>query len=380
MGNKIKKLLQTILFFLFLCFTILFLTACSNEGNSKIFGQKQKTVQVKIGSITNKLQLSGTIVPSKLFEIKSKISGEVDELIFEVGDSVKVGDIIAYLNPDPKISLDILKKDLNLWKKQLEFKKQERLFNEKVELFKKGLISDEEYQDTRFDYRILKKELEILKVDVSIFKNENGFDDSSSGNAVLQRAKVSSPTDGTILQIPVQPGDFVRSALSQYGEGTVICTIGNLKEYLVELSVTEYDLHKIKTGQQVVISLNDKPEIDDGIVMKISPIGNFTNSPVTFDVKIQFTPQNLECFPGMSANVDIVLSKKENILILPIETVLFKKNKGTVVISGPDGPKIQKIMIGITDNQSVEIVSGLEENMEVFTNPKMMIKDIALKK
>lgn len=380
MGNKIRKPLQTILLILFFCFSILSLTACSNEGNSKISGREQKTVKVKIGSITNKLQLSGTIVPSKLFEIKSKISGEVDELLFEVGDSVNVGDIITYLNPDPKISLDILKKDLNLWKKQLEFKKQERLFNEKVELFKKGLISDEEYQDTRFDYRILKKELEILKTDLSIFKNENGFDGSSFGNAASQRAKVVSPTNGTILQIPVQPGDFVRSALSQYGEGTIICTIGNLKEYLVELSVTEYDLHKIKTGQQVEISLNDKPEIDDGIVMKISPIGNFTNSPVTFDVKIKFTPKNLECFYGMSANVDIVLGKKENILTLPIETVLYKKNKATVVVSSADGPIIQPVTIGISDNQSVEIISGLQENMVVFTNPKLMIKDINLKK
>ena len=380
MGTKIIKLIKSILLILFLCFTIPILNACSDKGNSKLSGQGQKTVKVKIGNITNKLQLSGTIVPSKLFEVKSKISGEVDELLFEVGDSVKVGNVIAYLNPDPKISLDILKKDLNLWKKQLEFKKQERLYNEQNKLFKKGLISDEEYQDSRFDYRILKKELEILKVDLSIFKKENGFDDSSSDSTASQRAKVLSPADGTILQIPVQPGDFVRSALSQYGEGTIICTIGKLKEYLVELSVTEYDLHKIKTGQKVEISLNDTPEIDDGIVMKISPIGNFTNSPVTFDVKIKFTPQNLECFPGMSANVDIVLSKKENILVLPIETVLFKKDQGMVVISGPNGPQIQKIIIGITDNQFVEIVSGLEENMEIYTTPKVMIKKITLKK
>lgn len=380
MGNKIKKLLQSILLILFLCFISSILTACSNGNNSKIYGQKQKTVKVKIANLTNKLQLSGPIVPSKLFEIKSKISGEVDELLFEAGDLVNAGDIIAYLNPDPKISLDILKKDLNLWKKHLEFKKHERLFNEKMELYEKGLISDEEYQDSRFDYRILKKELEILKVDLLIFKTENGFDYSSYDSTTSQRAKVVSPANGTILQIPVQPGDFVRSALSQYGEGTVICTVGNLKEYLVELSVSEYDLHKIVAGQQVEISLNGKPETDYGIIRKIIPIGNLTKSPVTFDVKIQFTPKNLECFPGMSANVDILLGKKDSVLVLPIETVLFKKNKGTVVISRPDGPKIKRIIIGTTDNHSVEIVSGLEENMEVFTNPKMMIKEITLKK
>ena len=359
MGNKLK-IIQSKLFILILCFTIPILTACSNQANSKISGQKQKTVKVKVGSITNKLQLSGTIVPSNLYEIKSKISGEVDELLFEVGDSVRVGKTIAYLNPDPKISLDILKKDLNLWKKQLEFKKLERLFNEKAELFNKGLIADEEYQESLFDYRILKKELEILKADLSIFKNENGFDSSTTRNTVSQRARIVSPTNGTILQFPVQPGDFVRSALSQYGEGTIICTIGNLKEYLVELSVSEYNLHKLVTGQQVEISLNDKPETDFGIVRKIIPIGNITKSPVTFDVKIQFTPKNLECFPGMSANVDIVLGKKESVLILPIETVLFKKNRGTVVISEPHGPKIQRILIGTTDNHSVEIVSGLK--------------------
>jgi len=379
MGNKIKKLLKTILLILSLCFTISILTACSNGGNSKISGQEQKTVKVKVGNITDRLRLSGTIVPSQVAAIKSKISGEIDKVLVHVGDSVQTGDIIAYLNPDPKISLDVLKKELNLWKKNLEFKKQERLFNEKEKLFEKKLISDEEYQECKLDYRILKKELEILKLELLIYKKENGFDSSDEQAANIQRAKIVSTITGIILQIPVQEGDFVRSALSQYAEGTVICSIGNLKEYLVETSVSEFDVQKIKTGQQVEISLNDRLEIDIGIVQNFFANKDDSKTTSSFNLKVKFTPENLECFPGMSANVDVILGIKKDVLTLPLEAVLFRSKRGRVVAPGLAGPEIIRVVIGSSDNHTVEIVSGLEENIEVYTNPSKMIKNATYK-
>lgn len=380
MSNKIKLIIISIALVSVLYFAISKISNSSSTVKENKSVREQKLVKVKIGNITDKLKLTGTLAPSRLVDIKSKISGELYKLMYEVGDSIEAGDIIALIKPDPNISLNILKKQLNLWKTKLEFEKSERLHREQLELFKKKLISEDEYLNNKHEFYLRKKEFEASKLDLSIYKRENGLESSSKDILTAQLAKISSTIKGTILQIPVQPGTFIRSALSQYGEGTVICTVGDLSKFIVEFSVSEYDLNKIKINQEVKISLNDNLENDYGVISKISPLGNSSKSPVTFDIIVKFTPDNLKCFPGMSANVDVVLGKKENILTIPIETVLFKKNKGTVVINGPNGPEIKKIIIGITDNHSAEVVSGLKKGMEVFTNPKLMIKNIVRKK
>lgn len=375
MVTWISYLVKAMLRYVLLSISILLLPTCSDGPQKGTSAADLNTVKVKIGNLTNRLRLSGTMVPSEVAAVKSKISGEIDKMLVHVGDSVQVGDIIAYLNPDPQISLDVLKKDLSLWKKDLEFKKQERLFNEKEKLYEKKLISDEEYQDCKLDYKIIKKDLEILKLELIIYRKENGLDFTNNKGATIQRAIIVSPVSGIVLRVLTQKGDFVHSALSQYVEGTVICSIGNLNEYLVELAVSEFDVLKIKTGQQVEISTNIDSEPDSGIVQNFFPSADDSKTTSSFNLKVKFTPENLKCFPGMSANVDVILGKKKNVLTLPLESVIFRNKRGRVVVPGLAGPEIVGIVIGSSDNHTVEIVSGLEENMEVYTNPNKMIKN-----
>lgn len=195
------------------------------------------------------------------------------------------------------------------------------------------------------DYRYLKEVYveanEIVKKGENLLKYSNG-------------TYLVAPYDLVIKSLNIgKIGEMSNS--SQYLE---VIDINNL---IMTIDISENEKNSITEGQEVKIKLNafEQKEII-GEVEKIDEIGKYNASGSTFKVRIKFKNDgNISI--GMSAYCEIIIQKAENVVSVPVESVISVGDEKFVTVRNDDGTTKQvKIEIGISDDKYVQIKSGLQ--------------------
>lgn len=145
----------------------------------------------------------------------------------------------------------------------------------------------------------------------------------------LEWTTVIAPMAGTITQLRVEEGEIVTSGRSAFAQGPAIMTVADLSKMVVKTYINEHDISKIKVGQKVEITaeaIRDKTY--QGQIKEISPSGQQRENIIAIEVTIEVLGSSDELNlikalrPGMRAKVDIVVVDKDDVLQLPIETVM----------------------------------------------------------
>jgi len=171
--------------------------------------------------------------------------------------------------------------------------------------------------------------------------------------AVYKPVPLLSPIDGQVIVRAVEPGQSVTAA------NAVIVISDHL---IIQAQVDETDIGSVKTGQVARISLDAYPEIrSEGVVDHISYESVLANNVTIYKVDI-FPDKVTDLFrSGMSANVDIIRQRKDNVMLLPIAAVRSDKEGSYVLLAAAKGQKPERrvLEIGISDGNNSEVVSGL---------------------
>jgi len=188
-----------------------------------------------------------------------------------------------------------------------------------------------------------------------------GPDTLKTWQDVYKAAPLIAPIDGEVIVKAVNPGQTVTSA------DPVIVLSDRL---IVQAQVDETDIGKVKVGQAAVIGLDAYPKIQ--VQAKVGHIyyeSTTVNNVTIYQVDI--VPQDVppEFRSGMSANVNIVQEKKDNILILPLDAVKQDQGKSFVLIGQGRGekPLRAEILTGLSDDDNIEIISGLKLDDKVVS-------------
>ncbi len=156
----------------------------------------------------------------------------------------------------------------------------------------------------------------------------------------------------------VKIGDSVSS-------GTVLATLIT-KQKIVEITLNEVDIAKIKVGQQAVITFD---AIDDlrvtGEVVEIDAVGTVTQGVVSYDVKISLDVQDERVKPGMSISTEIIVDTKQDVLIVSSSALKLGNNTQYLEVVENGAHSMRQVKTGISNDIMVEIVSGIEEGDEV---------------
>ena len=141
---------------------------------------------------------------------------------------------------------------------------------------------------------------------------------------------VIAPMSGIVTRLNVEEGEIVTSGRSAFSQGPAILTIADLSRMVVKTRINEVDIAKIALGQKVEIRVDAyRDKVFEGRVSEIAPsafapgqMGQQGDGTVTFEViiKVVGSPSNL--LPGMSADVDIIVVEDDNVLQLPIDSVI----------------------------------------------------------
>ena len=324
-------------------------------------------VEAEIGSITEKALAVGQIEPRERFQIKSKISGIVRQSYVEVGDSVAAGDALFEIAPDPTPQ-ELLDVDHRVRSSEASYLKAKADYERGRELQQDGLMSKGDLDALSEAY-----ELAHIAYQQAADNRELTRKGRVTGGDTHVEAIIRTTESGTVLSRVVNVGDPV-VPLTSYQPGTELATVADMNDLVFKGTVDEIDVGKIEVGMPCRIKVGALPdEIVTGRLARIAPQAQKSEGATLFDVEIELDPdQAVTLRAGYSANADVVIREKSDIVLIPERLVLFEDENTFVEIpgAGPEAePEKIPVELGLSDGLNVEIVSGLSAGDEVVQRP-----------
>jgi HlyD family secretion protein len=368
--------------------------------------------EVALKEIIETVSATGKIQPEVEVKISSEVSGEILELPFKEGQEVKKGDLLVRVNPDliqsavSRSQASYQNVKAGLAQTEASLKQAKADYDRNKSLFDKGVISKADW-----DRSIAAYETAVASKNSAYYNVQSAAATVNEAKDNLTRTTIYAPMSGTISMLNVELGERVVG--TQQMAGTEILRVANLNNMEVEVDVNENDIVKVSIGDSSIVEVDAylKKEFK-GVVTEIanSAAGNLAADQVTnFKVKVRVLeesykeltegkPENYSPFrPGMTATVDIITKRRENIIAVPISAIVIKTDTSStkkpygkssdfeeqsekeeekfecVFIDDNGKAKLRVVKTGIQDDTNIEIISGLTENDKIITGPYNMV-------
>jgi HlyD family secretion protein len=339
-------------------------------GGSEEDGAVPGRVKVEKGTVVDKALAVGTIEPENEISIKSKISGAVSRIYADAGAYVKAGQPLLEVRPEPTpLELAEAKRNAELAEVEIENMKKDSV--RQVSLAQKGLISTRDYED--FIRRFDEAELRVKIAQERLALLESGK--VSIGGTDIESV-IKAPIDGYVLSKTVEVGDPV-TPLTSFQEGTVLMKLANMSRLVFKGTVDEIDVGRLKEGMPVDIKVGALPsDTVRGTLTKISLKAEKRENATVFPIEISIPKADgVTLRAGYSANANIVIQKKEDVLIIPERVVTFRNDSSFVSIpTGPESSEERLIRTGLSDAINIEVIEGLKEGDEILEKPVKSIE------
>ncbi|MCI0449096.1 MAG: efflux RND transporter periplasmic adaptor subunit [Chlorobi bacterium] len=373
-----------------------------------VSGKKEKLVivqteKVSKRSITQVVSGTGVINPETKVDISAEISGEIVQLPYKEGDTVKKGDLLVKIKADiyserinqqqagvtySRTQVEVAEN--NLRKAELEYQRTQQLFN-------RGLVSQSDLDNARIAYEVALTQ--VKSANANVRQNVALLRQSSQD---LSKATIRSPMNGVVTKLNNELGEKVVG--TQQMAGTVIMTVSDLSIMDAEVEISETDITNVKLGDTADIEVDAFPErVIKGVVYEISNSAQSKGlgtqeQVINFIVKIRIIDSDVSLKPGMSCNADIKVDSKSDVIAVPIQCITAREEETQDEETNDDGvkrvseesvkkkqkpkeivfvleegetQKVKKIEVktGISDDRYIEILEGLQPDVVVVKGP-----------
>lgn len=425
----VKKKSNKWLIFSLVGILLLLIAAAIYKAKTRPKGTEVEMTKVEKKTLLQTVSASGKIYPATEIKISSDVSGEIVDLYVKEGDSVVVGQILLRIDPEAyasavdrgRATVNNAKSQLSISKSQIEnniaqaeqikaqLENARSVHKRNEQLKKEGVISELEYDQSLSNLRGLEANLRASEAGVKSSKQnaeaaEYSIKSSEASlkelTTSLNRTTIKAPASGIVSSLSVEKGERVLGTIQM--TGTEIMRISNLNAMEVQVDVTENDIPKVKLGDEVEVEVDAYlgKKFKGNVTEIANSASNITQAAVgtdqvtEFKVKIRVDPTSYKDLtsksnkyplrPGMSASVDIFTNKREGIVTVPIQSVTVREKDGikkdeekltdddyeevVFVVKGDTIAK-QKVVTGIQDDESIEILSGLDTSMTVVSGP-----------
>lgn len=283
-----------------------------------------KELPFRLGKVqAEDLQVSvrevGVVDPVTKVDVKSPVSGRVVGLRVREGAVVRVGDVLAEIEPDVNQAQSLSDVQSGVTDSRIRLQDAERdLANQKA-LFDSGLIGRDALRIVQNRRDLAAQALRAAEMRFQIVQ-DRGI--PISGNSSSQKARVTSPMNGVIIKKGVELGQTVTSGVSSFNEGTALFTVADLKSLIIRVNLNEVDIAKVAVGQPVRITLDAYPQKSfSGKVTFVSPAADLVEKIKVFKVEIGLDELGDHFKTGMSANVEILGEKRNKAVSIPLEAL-----------------------------------------------------------
>jgi len=371
-----------------------------------------KTATVKKGTVSIAVTATGTLQPLTTVSVKSNVGGQVMKLNVIEGMKVKMGDIIAQIDPadsqsaynqamanyqsanakisqaqlqakaQPKLSqANISQAESNLSVAQAESQRQHELYGDNGSLGftpeKSVELADEQVKQAQNalnqakanQYQDQSAQESVITAKAAMTSAQAALDNAKTN---LDYCTVIAPRDGVVIKKYVEEGGMVaagKSSGSATGPGISIVDIADISHMYATVNVDETDIGKIKVGQQVDVSVDAySSDVFFGSVTKIAPQTVVTQNVTTIPVTVQVDSVDNRLLTGMNATCNFIIDQKKNVIAIPNEAVKSDSSGSYVQVLVGDVPTRRPVEIGMVGDAKTEVISGVAVDEKVITS------------
>jgi RND family efflux transporter MFP subunit len=351
-GEKMMfKILAVILIFLFL------FTGCDSEKSQIESGTEvNKTTSteavpveamlIKETKLEQKLPLTGVLLPNNSVDIVAEVSGKVISVNKELGEYINANStlaIIDYTVPESQFKqaeAQVLSTENNLKIVKSNLK------SDKI-LFENGDISELEYENSQLT--VNNAEAQYLSALAALSAAKKSFEDT----------RIKSPISGIVSRKNIEFGTMVAM-------GTTVYRVVDLSVLKIRVSIPQEMINRVKINDKAIVKISAlEGRSFDGIVKRISPQAD--ESTGGFMVEIHVVNKDNVIKAGMTAKIDLILSKNENTLAIPEYALVNKNDENYVYRINGDFAELTKIDIGESYGENIVVKNGLKINDKIVT-------------
>src|SRR5918992_4034829 len=303
------------------------LVACKEETPPPAY----LAVPVERRDIVVSAQASGAVQPDTTVEVKSKASGEILQLHVETGQVVKRGAPLVRIDArNARNALAQARADLEVAKARLTNATSQK--QRADELFKSRSITEQEHEQALLDHADARSAVVRAQVDVD------------NASIQLEDTDVRAPINGTILEKSVERGQVIASATQNVSGGTTLMKMANLNQVQVRTLVDETDIGKIQPGQPATVTVDAFPQRPfSGTVLKIEPQALTEQNVTMFPVLVRIDNKEGLLRPGMNAEVEIHVGRRDDVLAVPNAALRTQRDVGSAAqVLGLSPENVQK--------------------------------------
>ena len=313
-------------------------------------------ISMEKGDIAVKEELLGQISAKEQFRLLSKISGEVLEIDKENGSEVKKGERIALL--DNQKQIDAAKYSLEQAKAQAQVTRDSR--DRLATLKESGDISVQDFEAADAQAKAAEAQVKAAKLNY---------------DTQVEFSEITAPADGILQNSILVKGAFIP-------QGTQLATLMGAGSQQVLFSATEELVKNLSVGQSIM--LEKGKESYPGTITEISSV--LLPETGLFPVKAEV--ENTDFPEGSKAKISLTKDSRSSVNILPLNVLYYENGEAFVyVFEGTDGNegllRKKKVELGLSGEESAEILSGLSEedkvvsswNNEMFDGAKVRLQN-----
>ncbi len=270
---------------------------------------KYRTAEAQRGPIEVLVSATGTVEPMVQVEIGSQVSGTVHKLYADYNDRVKAGQILCQLEPS-SFGARVAQSEASVARAEAALRESRRQYTRSKELVEKNYISAAEseaaevaVEQSEADLKQARAQLQAARID-------------------LDNSTIRTPIDGVVIARSVELGQTVAASLQA---PKLFVVANNLTEMQVETRIDEADIGRIHAGLPARFTVDAFPEETfEGRVQQVRLEPIVEQGVVTYTTVIQTQNPELKLRPGMTANVSVLVARRDDVIKVPMAALRFR--------------------------------------------------------
>lgn len=336
---------------------------------------KFETANVGRNTIVQVVEASGTINPVTTVDIGAQVSGKIVEIYADYNSEVKKGQLLAQIDTS-LFEAQLQQSIANIANAKANYEKilavtenDRKTYVRYKNLYARNFVALSEYNLAESTYKSDLAQVAAAKAQIS--QAQAAYETAAAN---MRYTRIVSPVDGTVVTRNVDVGQTVASS---FQTPTLFMVAQDLTKMQIETSVSEADIGKVKVGQDVEYTLDGyQDSIFTGKVTQVRISPTTVQNVVTYTVIVEVENEDEKLIPGMTANVSIITSKKENVTTVPNDALKFTpytdgsgpkyKEQGIWILEDKK-PRRINVTVGASDDVNTEIISkDLKPDMQVI--------------
>ena len=342
------------------------------------------TESVTRGNVEKTVVASGSVESVNEVDVGAQASGKITKLYVKLGQEIKKGEMIADIDSTTQINtLNTKKAALVSYQAQLKAKKTAydvalSSYNRLSKLYTQKATSLDSVNAAKSTLDNAKAEMEAIEANIKQAEIEVNTAETNAGYT-----KITAPMDGTIISVPVSEGQTVNANQTT----PTIVTIADLSKMKIKPEISEGDITKVKSGQEVSFTiLSDSQTVYHSVIDSVDPANTTTtdssatssstsSSSISTTNAIYYYANVLIDNPdrtlriGMTTENNIKIANAKDVLLVSNMAIQKRDGKSFVnVLNDKNQPEQREVGTGVQNDFKTEIKSGLNEGEKVIVS------------